>query len=201
MFGNDHWLDWFMITFPEERSFYDKHKRKKIIRNVIMSDNPKACEIIQKKFGEYFLTKKSLQDLVISRGKVDVIKAMKLTCEAKVVDDVYGRFPKSEEFEYHDSIANVKSKFFQRRGKKVCVPIKTLLKELKVPTVHYKYDDIPEIPGCPDHCKQKPTCYRIRLVHQLILEMVNEIAKKYPIFRNSSLIVVGSNKEGTKGRR
>merc|ERR1711973_761802 len=99
MFGNDQWLDWFLLTFPTEKILYDKLDI--ILTNVIMSDNPKGCEIIFSKFEDYLKDEK-YQKMAVSRGKMGVINALNIKInENNVYDDVYLRPPKSEEFEYH----------------------------------------------------------------------------------------------------
>ena len=55
-FGNEHWYAWLLKNFPKEMSYFGNFEE--ILRNIIMSDNPKACELIQAKFQKHLLKKK-----------------------------------------------------------------------------------------------------------------------------------------------
>ena len=73
--------------------------------------------------------------------------------------------------------------------------------KMKVPNVHYNTEEKTyslEIEDCPSDCQQQRICLRIRQTQQLIQDLVNKIGEKYPIFKNPTLIIVGSLKEGTK---
>ena len=208
-FGNDHWYAWFLMNFPEEMSYFGN--LEEILRNIIMSDNSKACELIQTYF-EKHLKNKELQKLALSRGKTEVLKALKLEKRPHsalkkffgvkdkdlVVDDIYQRLPKFVEFPYDDNIAKVtnKLKSLRKRGRKnVWVKLKDLKEWLKAPNVHYgeKYKD-----GCPSNCTHMTTCLRVRQIEKLVLDAANRVAQNHPIFKGAELLVVGSMKEGTK---
>ena len=82
---------------------------------------------------------------------------------------------------------------------KTYVSFRELLRAIKAPIVHYatKLRN-----GCPKSCRkeQKLKCKRIRQTQKLIMDMIKEIAKKYPIFEDVKMLIVGSMKEDTKGR-
>ena len=221
-FGNDQWFDWFLKNFPEEMKYFCQLET--ILRNVIMSDNPKACELIQTNF-EKHLKNKELQELALSRGKRGVLKALKLKPkvplvkkdnrkspqyemgvfgelklkpEAPLTEDIYKKFPKFEEFSYDNKIGKVKStiKSLKKRGKEnVWIKLKDLKTCLKAPTVHYGEK---YKYGCPSNCTHMRICLRVRQIEKMVLDAADGVAEEYPIFKGSNLIVVGSMKEDTK---
>ena len=72
---------------------------------------------------------------------------------------------------------------------------------MKVPNVHYNTEKKTyslEKEDCPKSCQQQRICLRIRQTQQLIQDLLNKIGEKYPIFKDPTLIIVGSLKEGTK---
>ena len=92
---------------------------------------------------------------------------------------------------YHDNISNVIKKWLKERNSDVWISFKDLLRELRAPKVHYHRD-------CPQECVQKQKCKRIRQTKKLVKDLLNEMSKKFPVFKEPEVIVVGSMKEETK---
>ena len=88
-----------------------------------------------------------------------------------------------------------------KKSAKIIVKINDIVEKMKVPNVHYNTEEKNyslEKEDCPSDCQQQRICLRIRQTQQLIQDLVNKIGEKYPIFKNPTLIIVGSLKEGTK---
>ena len=198
MFGNSYWLKWLLDYFPMVD--VDEFGWEWLMNNAIRSDNAKACKLILSK---YQVVSTELQELVLKRGKTAVIKALKL--KGKKLRNKLGRpnfgtyrkVIKTEEFAYYNTIAHIKTKLMKnkQRGRNVRLSIRDLLNDLKALQVHYskKYEN-----GCPNDCKQKRKCLRIRQTVKIVLGIMKVISKKHGIFEDPELIVVGSMKEGTK---
>ena len=67
-----------------------------------------------------------------------------------------------------------------------------LLEELHVKEVHYSTQP------CPKSCKQKESCKCFREVLVFLKYLMKEVSKKYSIFSNTEIVLVGSLKESTK---
>ena len=76
-------------------------------------------------------------------------------------------------------------------GGDVILSFKLLLKRMHVKKLHYDQD-------CPSDCEQWENCQAVREIIILIKYMLDEIAKYFPIFKNTAVVVVGSLKENTK---
>ena len=76
-------------------------------------------------------------------------------------------------------------------GGDVILSFEKLLERLHVKKVHYDQD-------CPSDCEQWKNCQAVREIIKLIEYMLDEIAKYFPIFKNTAVQVVGSLKENTK---
>ena len=104
----------------------------------------------------------------------------------------------TQEYDYINIMEKIKNILRQTKSKnkkKKLVKYETLLKELHVPPVHYKEEDEKT---CEDQCPQKKTCGRIREVIKLLDQIMDKMSQKFPIFKDSQQIVVGSLKEQTK---
>ena len=66
-----------------------------------------------------------------------------------------------------------------------------LLQEVKAKEVHYKGD-------CPETCTQMLMCEKIRFSKQVVKSVMKEVSKRFPIFEDPDIDVVGSMKEKTK---
>ena len=76
-------------------------------------------------------------------------------------------------------------------GGNVILSFKLLLERMHVKKNHYDQD-------CPSDCEQWENCQAVREIIKLIEYMLDEIAKYFPIFKNTAVVVVGSLKENTK---
>ena len=70
------------------------------------------------------------------------------------------------------------------------VTFEDLLDKLHTPPIH------PQRSKCPEDCKQKSVCRRIRGIVVTLKNIVEETSKEFPIFKNTVPIIVGSLKEG-----
>ena len=127
-----------------------------MVKDIILSDDAESCALLTQYI--YFKINDEAKELALSRGKMQVVKALKIKHlnntsrqgeNMKVLREVI----KTEEFSYHENIAKIK-KFLQRR-ENMNIPMKNLLQELKAPPVHHEGK-------CPPTCNQKKKCQYIR---------------------------------------
>ena len=111
--------------------------------------------------------------------------------QQKEKNEIFEKVIKSEEFLYHDNISFVIKKWLKDRKSDVWINFEDILHEMKAPEVHYHLD-------CPQKCIQKQKCKRIRQTKQLVRDLLKEMSKKFPVFEEPEVIIVGSMKEKTK---
>ena len=200
IFGNAHWLQMLLSTNPK----LNEKTRLRILENVLNSDDAEACQILAK--NEQFNLTDKLKKFAISRGKGDVIRVFNLDnsenssifnfFQARRISlhkqKLFEKVIKSEEFPYSDNISNVIEKWLKARQSNVWIKFNELLRELKAPEVHYQND------RSKKDCVQKQKCKRIRQTKRLVKDILNEMSKSYPIFKDPEVIIVGSMKEKTK---
>ena len=151
-----------------------------MVKDIVLSDDAEACALLTQYV--YFKINDEAKELALSRGKMEVIKSLKLkhlnnTSRQGKNMKVLRKVIKTEEFLYHENIAKIK-KFLQRRVN-TNVPMKNLLQELRAPPVHH------EEKTCPHTCNQKRKCQYIRKV--FIVKI-----KKTPQSNLLTLFVAGS---------
>ena len=202
MFGTLYWQRW--LLDETDISFLNEEQIQTLMKNAILSDEAEACKLILTKFRIESLSEEMI-NYALSHEKKKMLEVLKIehlfptTNNEK--DNLYKNKVKSEEFPYQNNLEKIVKKWLKIIGQnEIRVKLKELLEEMKAPTVHYTKMDDEEVDECPDDCVQKRKCLRIRQVQKLILDMMEIIGKKFKIFEKPQLIVVGSMKEGTKGR-
>ena len=197
-YGNGYWFGWLVREFPELVLNLGVNSIKNLIENAIMSDSSDACMIIN---SLNLALKDQMKAIAVSRGKSSVLEALNLIdllYDNSWIKDIYDDVIKSEEFPYCDNIAKVIARWLRGQNTNVYVPLQEILHELKAPTVHYQDDSRNSSDECPSDCPQNRKCLRVRQTQQLVKAILKEMAKKFEIFEDPSLIVVGSMKEDTK---
>ena len=102
--------------------------------------------------------------------------------------------PKTSEIEYFQQFEKIKALLTENDfGGDVILSFEKLLERLHVKKVHYDQDQ-----DCPSDCQQMENCQAVQEILKLIEYMLDEIAKHFPIFKNTAVQVVGSLKENTK---
>ena len=105
---------------------------------------------------------------------------------------ILNMIPKTSEIPYFQEFAKMQALLKENDfGGDVILSFKLLLKRMHVKKNHYDQD-------CPSDCEQWENCQAVREIIKLIEYMLEEIAKYFPIFKNTAVVVVGSLKENTK---
>ena len=105
---------------------------------------------------------------------------------------ILNMIPKTSEIPYFQEFAKMKALLKENDfGGDVILSFKLLLERMHVKKNHYDQD-------CPSDCEQWENCQAVREIIKLIEYMLEEIAKYFPIFKNTAVVVVGSLKENTK---
>ena len=197
--GNKIWINFLRTGFPHQVKKLGKEKLKKLLKDVIYSDDTKACQELVD--DEHFTIDEEVKCIAKSCGKTEVIKVFEAQNEGtdesndtRIFKDVI----KSEEFQYANNILKLINKFLagKKVTRKILVKMNDLVENMKALPVHYNTTETNyslEEEDCPEICTQKRICLRIRQTQQLIKDMLNKIGEKYPIFKDPELIVVGSD--------
>ena len=192
-FGKDDFIKLLLDNFPEA---IDQNTLNDVIKNVIKSDQPKACKVVN----DFMKTKNILlceddREDIVSRGKQGVVEAFGVILredEQKFEPDIFDKVIKSNEFSYVENIGKVKKNVPKDMfGKEEKVDFKTMIKEVGAPTVHYHKE-------CEERCPQTQKCLYIRQSLNFISELFKDVAVGTPLFRDLTRMVVGSMKENTK---
>ena len=193
------WMEWLLKEFPTFTERLTIEERNTLFRNIIQSDDGEVFQLLLSTLKMASLSKE-LKDLILTREKKKVAEAFNLlippTASAKqATNDML----KSVEFSYHDDLEKLRKKLLSHSKSNILsVSFEELLREMKCPKVHYEDDSENSSTSCSDDCSQKRKCLRVRQIAGLIKEIMKQIARKYPIFEDPALIVVGSMKEDTK---
>ena len=218
-FGNTNILDYLLKDSHLLNKEYDYAWSEDVIstclENVIKSDNVEACKIVLNYWKNALKKKEThFEDLIRDRGNNSILKLFEIEEETQLPNDLLQAIPKSEDFTGCTVVGKIvdlvlktklRPEIAQQIGKKVVkgrqvkekrvVSFETLLEDLHVPPVHFKEEDIGP---CIAHCHQKIICKRIREVKKLLDQILTKMSRRFKIFEDVSVIIVGSLKEGTK---
>ena len=194
-YGCKNLLEYLLKTSNQS---FEKAAMLQAVKDSIVSDDADSCEVVQEYFTKHFgqldeEEKQELDDLVILRGKRNIMKIYQLE-KAEEQEKLLRDIPKDAEFEYFDIMSKIipMVEKAQLTSKGRLVPFETLREELHVPPVHYQKDN------CPEDCPQENICIRIRQVVALLDQVLEILSKDQPIFKNAVTKIVGSLKESTK---
>ena len=193
-YGNPHVLDYLLnnpVLSWTERDIYT------CIENVIKSDDPKACQVVQDYYQKNKIrVQKDFETLARSRGKSKILEIFKFSLPDDVEKQlqILHNIPKSEEFPYCEVMDKIAALVLEETEQTqspegIEISFQKLLKKLHVASVHYNKNDVKT---CDDQCGQKMICSRIRDVINLLELILKEMSGKFPIFKDVSTIVVGS---------
>ena len=190
-FGSKNVLD-YLLNQTSQR--WDELMISKALKNVILSDKVKACEIVFEHYEKlHLMITEDMSSLVIARGKTDIVKLFGLQVITMKNEKILENIPRTQEYPYYDLMA----KHILPLVENACnssgglLKYDELIKNLHVKDIHYKV-------MCPHSCSQPQTCERIRDVDKLLKDILKKMGEEYPIFKNVETIVVGSLKENTK---
>ena len=161
--------------------------------NTIMVDNPEAVKLVLEKcetLNMYVVTEK-MKKLALKRGNTRILKILKVDYKERPPPLP---IPKHEEFPYvnlRQDIAKLIQKSKQGNDRTIFLSFDKLLQSLLLKKVHYDQE-------CPKKCRQSSTCNRVRDVFELLDFVLGKIAKKFPIFKDVIVQMIGSLKEQTR---
>ena len=193
-YGNSVLLDYILTEDP---NILFKCDMNKITKNVIMSDNPEACETILEhcKTNGYNIPVSRHKKLIFERGNSSILKSFGLTPQKrKSKFRITEQIPKSADFSYSDIMEKILPlvMFDSTSHAERLVSFAKMLGSLHVSKVHY------DSKNCVDSCLQKEKCARIRDTIQLLKDIMEKMSEENPIFKRVETVVVGSLKEDTK---
>ena len=202
-FGNSNFLK---FLFNNTNNEWQNKEVQDALKNAVIADDPDCVKLIR----DFWQNKTSVVILnderkkkALRRGNSEILNILDISFKKETIFKIpnfpldLNLIPKSVEFDYTDvmeKIKNILDKTPRNDNSQRLVTYQTLLDELHVGPVHYKKE---EVKDCNDLCPQK-TCGQIRAVINLLDQIMNKIAEKFPIFNGFQQIVVGSLKEQTK---
>jgi len=212
LYGNAKLLDYLL---NKSNHIWSEDFVRAALENVIKADKVKAVQVVDQHYQTKINGKKSkakrLKDAQQSLNKrKELMMEIRTRSVAKVLNiqepisskhkyHILEKVPKSEEFDYSNLLSGISSLILETypsaSGK--LIKYETLIKHLHAQVVHYDgkhYDDN----KCPDDCRQKTICGRIRDVLYLLDQIVKKMSEEFPIFKDVIAITVGSIKEQTK---
>ena len=177
----------------KSREVWSEEALKTAFENTIMVDNVKAVQLVLDKCEALNINvvTEDMKRLALKRGKTKILKLLEIDYD-EVAPTL--QIPKHEEFPYvnvrRDIVKTVKN------GRKIdeqttFVTFQQLLDDLLLKDVHYQQD-------CPKKCKQKKTCQRTRDIFTLLNFVLGEISKRFSIFKDVIIQMIGSLKERTR---
>ena len=180
------------------RVIMPKDSLENALKNVVHTDKAKPVEIVKNHCNR---KQTDVRDIVKTRGIKPVMKIFDLPKDksSKNKFKILDKVPKSEEFNYSNLIDQVLSLIKEQysSSERRLIKYETLIKKFHAQVVHYDGQHL-EDNKCPDECRQKVTCGRVRDVLYLLDEIVRKMSEEFPIYCNVIKVVVGSLKEHTK---
>ena len=184
----------FMLN--EAKLDWTKSVVKEALRNSILSDNVDCCKIVKdycEKIGVDTKTEE-LESLIVKRGRskiADLFNFENVEIISPKYKEILDKFPKTDEFPYVNIMDKILPLVLEADpANRRLVTYNDLVAKLQTPPIH------PKETNCPEDCRQKPVCGRIRDTIEVLGKVVQEAAKIYPIFQETVPVIVGSLKEG-----
>ena len=189
-YGNGHLTKFLLFKLKED---WGEEQLRKAFENSIMCDDAKVVKIVRDKCKSSHVDVETtdMKDLAKKRGKTEVLKILNIPIDHK---DPTIPITKHTEFEYVnviDDIVKMLKEEKEDHSEQIILSFNKLLDRLWLPNVHYEED-------CPDNCQQKAICKRARDVISLLEFILKEISKKYKIYENVKVQMIGSIKEGSR---
>ena len=176
---------------------WTKSKIKEALRNSILSDNVHCCNIVKEYCEKIGIDTKNkeLESLIIKRGRSKIVELFNFE-NMEIISPKYieilDKFPKTNEFQYVNIMDKIISMVHEAdQANRRLVKFENLLDKLQTPPIHPSNET-----KCPEDCSQTLVCRQIRDTVSVLDKVVQEIAKDFPILKNTVPIIVGSLKEG-----
>ena len=188
---------WHKNTLPPSA---DVHAQCPLLRFALLSDNVETVKAVLS-----FTSSVCSHNIsfALTRGRTDMIDLFGLTEDNEIENSklklkeeimnktapVEDRIPKCVEFQYDNEMVKLRPLLSQDT-----VLYEDLLRALHVPPVHAEEE-------CPEDCRQKEDCNKLRQVYYLVRLLVDKMGKSNPVFRlgpNRHPVIIGSMKEHTR---